>query len=106
MPKARATVVKIATYTDLIEQHIDAAKFPRNAGPCPLWELGQEFILSGDWPSKPAGFCESAWTDIQLHVSMIMLGADLPWLKTPGVDVVCCNDGFRPVSFKIERLDG
>ncbi|MFC2077804.1 TIGR04076 family protein [Candidatus Bipolaricaulota bacterium] len=105
MPKAKITVVRIAAYADLIEEHVDVERYPGNAGPCPFWKLGQEFLLEGDWPEKPKGFCESAWSDIHTHVAMIMLGGNLPWLKSRGVDIVCCNDGFRPVSFKIERLE-
>ena len=27
------------------------------------------------------------------------------WIKTPGVAIVSCNDGLRPVIFKLERTD-
>jgi uncharacterized repeat protein (TIGR04076 family) len=105
MPQVKITVVKIAAYTDLIESHVDTERFPQDAGPCPLWKEGQEFIIKGSWPTKPDGFCDWAWTDIQRDVTMILLGADLPWLKTPGVAIACCTDGLRPVSFKIERME-
>jgi uncharacterized repeat protein (TIGR04076 family) len=105
MPKVKITVVKIAAYMDLIETYVDAERFPQDAGPCPMWKEGQEFVIEGSWPTKPAGFCDWAWTDVQRDVTMILLGADLPWLKTPGVAIACCTDGLRPVSFKIERVD-
>jgi uncharacterized repeat protein (TIGR04076 family) len=36
---------------------------------------------------------------------MILLGADLPWPKTPGTAIACCTDGLRPVTLKIERIE-
>lgn len=106
MPRVRITVAKRVVHMDLIGEHVDAVAFPQDAGPCPVWTDGQEFIIEGSWPERPAGFCDWAWSDIQRDVTMILLGADLPWLKTPGTAIACCTDGLRPVTFKIERLDG
>jgi uncharacterized repeat protein (TIGR04076 family) len=36
---------------------------------------------------------------------MIAFGADLPWMKEKGAAVTCCSDGFRPVSFLVERIE-
>ena len=104
MPKVKITVMKMVAHEDLIEAHVDAKAFPRDAGACPMWTVGQEFLIEGSWPERPNGFCDWAWADIQRDVTMILLGADLPWLKTPGTAIACCTDGLRPVTFKIERI--
>jgi uncharacterized repeat protein (TIGR04076 family) len=36
---------------------------------------------------------------------MVLFGADLPWMTHPGKAVTCCTDGFRPVSFLVERIE-
>lgn len=49
---------------------------------CPMMSTGQVFY--GDY-AKPEGFCD--------------------WIKKPGVAICSCNDGIRPVIFKIEATD-
>ncbi len=52
-------------------------------------------------------FCAEAWDSISryvyaaLHGGIIMRG----WTKEENVMIACCNDGTRPVIFKIERID-
>ncbi|MFR1215927.1 MAG: TIGR04076 family protein [Eggerthella lenta] len=61
-------------------------------GPVPLYR-GAEM---------PAGFCPWAWIDLYRSVSALSCGASY----TPGsggrVNVVCCTDGLRPVTFLLE----
>jgi uncharacterized repeat protein (TIGR04076 family) len=45
----------------------------------------------------PEKFCEWAWADIRTYIPMV-LGQGNPI-------AVCCTDGFRPVFFKLERID-
>lgn len=105
MAKVRIKVMKTAAHMDLIADHVDTDAFPQDGGPCPMWTIGQEFLIEGSWAERPEGFCDWAWSDIQRDVTMILLGADLPWLKTPGTAIACCTDGLRPVTFKIERVE-
>lgn len=74
-----------------------------NLTACPIYVDGQEFIL--DEMEMPEGFCAWAWADIQRDVTSVMTGGNMPWINRDGVQVVCCTDAFRPVLFKVERLD-
>jgi uncharacterized repeat protein (TIGR04076 family) len=71
---------------------------------CPVFSTDSEFLIEGDWPSLPRGFCEGAWSSIKEYVQTIHAGGNFPmWLEEPGTAVVSCPDGCRPVIFKIER---
>jgi uncharacterized repeat protein (TIGR04076 family) len=104
MAKARITVLKRTFQRDLLEQEVDNETFKQGFGPCPIFTEGQTFV-SEDWPTKPEGFCERAWPDIRHEVAMVMHGATAPWITLTGFAVTCCNDGLRPVIFKIEQID-
>lgn len=105
MAKVKLTVAKLAVHEDLIEAHVRKERFPDGFGACPQWELGQEFIIEG-FPIKPHDFpCDWAWADIQRDVAMVMFGGNPPWMERPGSTVTCCSDGFRPVSFLVERIE-
>ena len=105
MPSVRITVLKRTLQADILEQEIRDEKFKRQFCPCPIFEDGQTFV-SEDWPTMPEGFCERAWPDIRHEVAMVMYEATVPWITAEGFTITCCNDGLRPVIFRIERLDG
>ena len=65
-------------------------------GPCTRFTDGQEFTITSQW-AMPAKFCEWAWADIRTYIPMV-LGQGNPI-------AVCCTDGFRPVFFKLERIE-
>ena len=71
--------------------------------PCKLYEDGQEFII-GENLKMPEGFCQSAWESISTDITTIAYGGNFPYFDEKGVSVSCCNDGIRPVIFKIERI--
>lgn len=75
-------------------------------GPC-HFEIGQEFIC--DRHREPADFCGEAWKCVQHCAYALYHGADLPfgegWMREPGVVIATCNDGLRPVTFKLERIE-
>lgn len=57
-------------------------------------------------------FCDEAWKAIYQYVFALCNGADGwyfdDWIDTkkhPGVTIVSCNDGLRPVIIKIERIE-
>jgi uncharacterized repeat protein (TIGR04076 family) len=99
----RITVLKRTLHQDRVDEVISDQEFRATFARCPIFEEGQTF-LSTDWPSKPDGFCERAWPDIRHEVAMVMHDASVPWIEDPGITITCCNDGLRPVIFKIERL--
>ena len=100
MKKIRITVMKMACYTDLMEQYENPIEHA-----CDM-QAGQGFIANG-W-QKPAGFCDSAWESISPFVMTLAHGGENfydGWMKNKRSAMISCNDGFRPVSFLIETLD-
>ena len=101
MKKVRITVMRTARYDDLIERYEN----PINHA-CNMRE-GQVFIANG-W-RKPEDFCDSAWESLSPFVMTLAHGGgDFydGWMKNRRSAMISCNDGFRPVSFLIETLDG
>ena len=70
---------------------------------CPQFRIGDEFVLGG--PECPHGFCPGAFADIYRYVSGLRAGANYPWMEKPGTVLACCTDGFRPVVFRLERIE-
>ena len=63
---------------------------------------GDQFLYTGG-AEMPAGFCPWAWIDLYRSVSALSCGASYtPWQRREGVNVVCCTDGLRPVTFLLE----
>jgi uncharacterized repeat protein (TIGR04076 family) len=74
---------------------------------CSVFQEGQTFFL--DSANKPEGFCEEAWSAITRYVfAFISDGGGFfngSWMKAENTMIACCNDGIRPVVFKLERID-
>jgi len=74
----------------------------------PMMRAGDVFYA--DY-AKPQGFCDEAWKAIYQYVFALAHGADKSlfyygdWIKKPGVAIVSCNDGLRPVIMKLEATD-
>lgn len=101
LPKVRVTVIK---KLDMRDVHPEGGGSAPDFEPvCPLFKLGDEFIL--DLGEPPRGFCQAAFDDIYRYVSGLRFGADYPWMARPGTATVCCTDGLRPVVFFLERMD-
>lgn len=92
----RITVLKKHFHAEFVEKY---AANPEGWSECETLEVGQEFVTARDAPwQMPKGFCGWAWADIQkLVYGMARGGQD--------VFVTCCTDGYRPVVFKLEKLD-
>lgn len=100
MRKCRITVIRRASYPDLMEKYENPIE---NA--CDMRE-GDVFIAEG-W-QKPDGLCQSAWDTMSPFVLALAHGGEGlydGWMKNPRSAMISCNDGFRPVSFLIEALD-
>ena len=100
MHKVKITAIRKAIYPDLMaiyENPIEHA--------CDVME-GQSFIsVDGQ---RPEGFCDSAWESMEKFVKVLANGGGNfydGWMKNPHSAMISCNDGFRPVSFYIERID-
>ncbi|MBR2100157.1 MAG: TIGR04076 family protein [Eubacterium sp.] len=101
MNNVRITVMKKVCHTDLIEKYENPIEHT-----CDM-ELGRVFITNG-W-QRPEGFCESAWDNVSPFVMALAHGAEDfydGWMKNKKSAMISCNDGFRPVSFLLEAIDG
>lgn len=68
--------------------------------------IGQTF-LSTD-AHMPEGMCSAAWQSLQPFVfALANGGGDFydGWMKNKYSACVSCNDGFRPVSYLLERVE-
>lgn len=98
--RVRITVVKTQLYEDLAETYLTDGKDVK----CPFFQVGNHFLYEGG-AVMPEGFCPWAWTDIYGAVNAIAQGASYtPWQNREGVNLVCCSDGIRPVSFLLEPV--
>lgn len=105
MNKCKITVLKTTLDKELAEEFgaigLDA---------CPMLRAGQVFYA--DY-ACPKDFCSEAWKAIYQYVFALAHGTgkngDLfyygDWIRKPGVAICSCNDGLRPVIFKIERTE-
>jgi len=103
IPRCKITVLKRTFHQDLVDTYLEEGCKPQ--GPCECFQEGQEFIVD---PSKaPGEFCNRcpwAWADIYKAILSVASGANMIGAKQPGIVLAGCNDWFRPVIFKIERL--
>lgn len=103
MHKVRITILKTTFDSELAREYGAAG-----LGPCPMMKSGQVFYA--DY-AKPDGFCDEAWKAIYQYVFALAHGSgkDLfyfgDWIRKPGVAIVSCNDGLRPVIMKLEATD-
>lgn len=107
--KVKITVIKKECYEDLQEKYLANPK----SGPCSMFEVGQEFIIGRGESEYSFGrmmdgaFCAEAWDAISRYVYTACQGGSIMegWTNDERMMIACCNDGTRPVIFKIERMD-
>lgn len=103
MNKVRITVLKTT-----LDEELARTYGVEGFTSCPMLKEGQVFYT--DYV-KPDGLCDEAWKGIFQYVFALAhhTGDTLfyggVWVKTPGVAICSCNDGLRPVIFKIEATD-
>lgn len=103
MRKVRITVLKTTFDKDL------AAEYgAEGLTACPMMKEGQVFMA--DY-AKPEGFCDEAWKAVYQYVFALAHGSGEEvfyfgdWIRKPGVAICSCNDGIRPVIFKLESTE-
>ena len=100
MYKVKITAVKKTQHDDLIEKYENPIEHA-----CDM-EVGQTFIsVDGKMPDS---FCTSAWESVKPFAVALAKGEGNffdGWMKNPFSAMISCNDGFRPVSFYLERID-
>ncbi len=100
MYKVKISAMRKANYIDLqriYENQIEHA--------CDINEGDVYMSVDG---KKPDGFCDSAWDSVKEFVVALARGDGNfydGWMKNPYSAMLSCNDGFRPVSFLIERIE-
>ncbi len=104
IPKCRITVLKRTVNQDLIDEYLDDEY--QDHGVCECFQEGQEFEV--DVSTMPEDFCSCcpwAWADIRQDIMMVAYGGNIPGIKTAGTTITGCRDWFRPVIFKVERME-
>ena len=100
--------VKITVLKTTLDKELIAEYGVEGLTACPMMKEGQVFFA--DY-AKPKGLCDEAWKAIYQYVFALAHGTgdDVfyygDWIKTPGVAICSCNDGLRPVIFKLESTD-
>lgn len=103
MKKVKITVLQTTFNADLAKEY-----GAEGLTACPMMKEGDVFYA--DY-AKPAGFCDEAWKAIYQYVFALAHGASNSlfyygdWIRKPGVAICACNDGLRPVIFKLEATD-
>ena len=101
MKNVRITVMRKACYPDLMAQYENPIEHA-----CDVREGQVRIARDG---RKPEGLCDSAWESMSAFVMTLAHGGGNfydGWMKDPKSAMISCNDGFRPVSFYLEALDG
>lgn len=96
-------------FPDLQEKYLADPK----SGPCPFFKPGDTFLLKrtpaqDDFYHLMDGkFCGEAWDAVSRYVYTALQGGSIMkgWTNDDRMMIACCNDGTRPVIFKIERID-
>ena len=103
--KCKITVLKRECYQDLQGKYLADPK----SGPCPFFREGQEIIVDNDnfFRMLHGTFCSEAWDCISRYVYAALQGGSIMrgWTNDEKIMITCCNDGTRPVIFKLERID-
>lgn len=100
--------VKITVLKTTLDRELAAEYGAEGFTACPMLKEGQ--IFYADY-ARPEGFCDEAWKAIYQYAFALAHGAGTgvfyygDWTRTPGVAICSCNDGLRPVIFKLEATD-
>ena len=109
----KVTVLETKVFPDLQERYLAD---PRS-GACPCFQPGQEFLFERNterddfWhfgcDLTPKFPCSEAWDCISRYIYTALQGGSVMrgWTNDERMMIACCNDGTRPVIFKIERID-
>ena len=99
MNKVKITAVKKVLHGDLVAKYENPIQHA-----CDVVEGMQWISVDGQCPD---GLCPEAWKCMREFVEALSRGEGTffdGWMKNPYSAMISCNDGFRPVSFLIEKL--
>ncbi len=104
MYDCKITVIKRTFNQDIIKEFVKDKYQQMKA--CEHFHDGQEFTITEESRFKPPeGFCEWAWADIRQYLMTIAYGGKISHMMNEDSHIVGCTDWFRPVYFKIERIE-
>lgn len=125
--QVKMTVIDKKLFPELQERYCA----DKQAGACPCYNVGDEFLFERDggkdhfWqgglgtltrtdadPDTVAGgpkrpHCAEAWDAVSRYIYAGLQGGSIMrgWMERENEMICCCNDGTRPVIFKLERID-
>lgn len=107
--ECKITVLETKVFPELQKEYLADLQ----SGPCPCFKKGDTFVLKrtpeqDDFYHLMNGrFCGEAWDAISRYVYTALQGGSImrKWTNDDRMMIACCNDGTRPVIFKIERID-
>lgn len=107
--KCKVTVIDKKCFSDYQEKYLADPK----SGACPFYEIGDTTLFErygGEdtfWTQANGAHCSEAWDCISRYIYTALQGGSIMrgWTNDEHIMIACCNDGTRPVIFKIERLD-
>lgn len=109
----KVTVIDKKVYPELQQAYLADPE----SGACPCFEVGDEFVFHRTdgrddfWhfgrDLDPKFPCAEAWDCISRYIYTALQGGAIMkgWTNDERIMISCCNDGTRPVIFKIERFD-
>lgn len=107
--KCKVTVIDKKCFSEYQEQYLADPK----SGDCPFYQIGDEFIFERYededtfWREGNGTQCAEAWDCISRYIYTALQGGSIMrnWTNDERMMIACCNDGTRPVIFKIQRMD-
>ena len=107
--KCRVEVIDKKLFPDLQERYLADPE----SGTCPFYQIGDVTVFEryGDedtfWTMGKGSHCAEAWDCISRYIYTALQGGSIMrgWTADERIMIACCNDGTRPVVFKIERQD-
>lgn len=107
--KCKVEVIDKKLFTDYQEQYLKDPK----SGVCPFYKIGDTTVFErygGEdtfWTQAGGAHCSEAWDCISRYIYTALQGGSIMrgWTNDEHIMIACCNDGTRPVIFKIERQD-
>ena len=99
--------VKITVLKTTLDEQLAREYGAEGLTACPMLKEGQVFYA--DY-AKPEGFCDEAWKAIYQYAFALSHGAGKEaFYYETGIEnrerICSCNDGLRPVIFKLEATD-
>ncbi len=111
--QCKVTVLETKLFEALQQEYLADPE----SGQCPCFNVGDEFLFEREkgkddfWKFgrdlDPAFPCAEAWDCISRYIYTALQGGSIMhgWTNDDRIMIACCNDGTRPVIFKLERID-